>query len=47
MEKESRVVLSFVDETFISWSDYYIPDICIVVVACEFIVELSAFVRMI
>ena len=42
--KVSRVVLSFADETFISWRDCYIPDFWLIIVIGELDVELLDYV---
>ena len=43
--KVSGVVLSFADETFISWRDCYIPKFWRIIVIGELVVELLDFVK--
>ena len=46
-KKVSGVVLSFADETFLSWRDCYIPDFCMAVGACKVMVEIFVYVCLI
>ena len=46
-EKVSRVVLSFVDETFFNMKDCYIPEFCIAFVVCELMIVLSVCIYLI